>query len=277
MRSVSAGARLYEHRGNVFSVGTVLLFVASVSVSVMLICASVFIVAASAASQAPTLDARAIVEKHLAAIGGLESLKVIQSFRQRGVETMVDTAVDKDGKGVNGPFTLEAKRPNRFRDESRVNDQYSLQGSDGRVAWEVSKQGSASEVLTGEEAEEAIQMHAFDGPLVKARLLGEGIVLASVEKLGATKAYKLKLPQKDKCFWNVYIDANTFLEVKREYVRPDERNTVILLSGHKKTGSLVLPTVSETTYAWYPLHVTRVVEKTELNPEIPDERFAPKR
>lgn len=246
--------------------------------TVMLIQLGLLVAIAIGSSPTAALDARTVVEKYVAAIGGVENLTAIQSFRQTGVETIVDTAIDKDGKGVSGPFTLEAKRPNRFRDESRVNDQYSLQGSDGHTAWEVSKPGFAAEVLSSEDAEDTLQMHAFDGPLMKARLLGESIVLAGFEKVGGSKAYKLKLPQKDKCFWNVYIDAATFLEVKREYVRPDERNTVILLSGHEKVGNVLLPTVSETTYAWYPLHVTRVVEKTEFSPEIPDGRFgAPKR
>jgi len=246
--------------------------------TVTLIPVGLLVVITSASSPAPTLEARTVVEKHIAAIGGLESLQAVQSLRQTGVETIVDTAIDKDGKGVGGPFTLEARRPGRFRDENRVNDQYSLQGSDGQITWEVSQPNSSAEELSGEEAEEALQMHAFDGPLLTARQLGGSIVFVGVETVGGSKAYKLKLPQKDKRFWNVYIDTATFLEVKREYVRPDERNTVIMLSGHKKTGSLVLPTVFETTYAWYPLRVTRVVEKTELNPEIPDERFvAPRR
>jgi hypothetical protein len=56
--------------------------------------------------------------------------------------------------------------------------------------------------------------------------------------------------------------------------QPDERNTVIGPSGRRKRGSLFLPTVSE-TYAWSALAVTRVVEKTELNPEIAEERHRP--
>src|SRR6185503_19548561 len=118
-----------------------------------------FVMAAAApAAEGPTVDQ--IIDKHIAARGGLEKIRAVETHRQKGHVTA--------GPNQDGVVTRELKRPRRVRWEFKVQGVTSVFASDGTQGWGVDHfKGTGTvqplaERLVGEAAEQG----DFEGPLV---------------------------------------------------------------------------------------------------------------
>jgi hypothetical protein len=161
-----------------------------------------FLGAAAAAAQ--TVDE--LVAKHIAARGGEERLKAI--------ETMKIT------RTIATPFTSVQvvtfkKRPNLLRIEQtpKGQTQASVRGINGEAAWDVTQ----GKVVTRPEviAIEGREIDGdFDGLLVDWKAKGHTVTFEGKDKIGLNDAYKLKVTTKGGTVREVYLDANTFLEAQ---------------------------------------------------------------
>ncbi|HET8645288.1 MAG TPA: outer membrane lipoprotein-sorting protein, partial [Vicinamibacteria bacterium] len=81
--------------------------------------------AAAPAAAHPDLDE--IISRHVAARGGMDKLKGVQTVRMSGRMTM--------GPGIEAPVSVEVKRPRQMRMEMQFQGMTAIQAYDGTSGW----------------------------------------------------------------------------------------------------------------------------------------------
>jgi len=202
----------------------------------------------TASKAAPAgLSATQVVEKYVAARGGLQAWRNVQTLRvtgrieagtadsaarsariaSAGVGASVKqsrlaaaTATDKSAptQQVQLPFTLEMKRPRRSRMEIQFAGTTAVQVYDGKNGWKLRPFLNRNSVdsFTEEEQKAAEQKGDLEGPLVDYAAKGSKVELEGVESVEGNEAYKLKLTTKSGIAQHIWIDAKSFLDVKVE-------------------------------------------------------------
>ena len=175
--------------------------------------ASFAVFAAAATSQAQTtLSAAQIVDKNIAARGGLTAWHSVQTMTMEGT-------LDAGGKENHTlPFVMKLKRSHKSRLEITFKDQTSVQVYDGTLGWKVRPFLNRNEVepFTAAEANSAQSTDELDGPLVDYAAKGTKIALVGKEAVEGHPAYKLKLTLRNGEQRNLWIDAGSFLELKAD-------------------------------------------------------------
>jgi hypothetical protein len=155
--------------------------------------------------------AERIVKKHINAIGG-KSLKAINSVRVLGRVEVRDLEVS---------FTLWKQRPDLSRLEVSILGYDVIQAYDGETAWWVNPVLGAAkaEEMPADFARELIRWSDFDGPLVDYKKKRHKIKLVDEETLDTGSAYKLRIALHSGDEIYSYIDAVTYMEVKRTHTQ----------------------------------------------------------
>jgi outer membrane lipoprotein-sorting protein len=225
--------------------------------------------AAAAASKDPSADD--LVNKYVAARGGLAKIRSVETLRQKG---HVNAGPNKDGV-----ITRELKRPSSTRFEFKVQGVTSVFVSDGTRGWRVDPaQGDTKPTLLPEQAvAEAAEQGDFEGPLVDWKAKGHKVELAGREDVLGKPAYKLKITLKSGAVRYEYLDVATSNLVRsqsKRLVRGREVQVQTTFSAFKKKGGLLFPGVVEVEVQGRPdkLHID--VQSIEVNPALSDARFA---
>jgi hypothetical protein len=182
------------------------------------------------------LSAAAIVDKNVAARGGLQAWRAVQTMSMEGklgaggnLRAALPVAVpdrkanqtilpQRPAQEVQLPFVMELKRPRKMRIELTFNGQTAVQVFDGSNGWKLRpflNRRVVEPYAADEMHSESIQSD-LDGPLVDYAAKGTKIELADMEKVEDRDTYKLKLTFKTGQSIHVWIDAQTFLEAKVE-------------------------------------------------------------
>jgi len=160
----------------------------------------------------PSVSAEAIIEKHIAALGGERLLRSGTSF------TYTVTG-EKSGKKFSK--TVTQVRPNKLRVDVTSDDGPVSKGFDGKVAW--SKKGSDPATAMSAEDTLAMQTYAqFEEPLVDHAKKGTKVKLVGKVDVGGTPTYDLELTRKNGDVEHLFIDASTFLLVKKTFTGKDK-------------------------------------------------------
>jgi outer membrane lipoprotein-sorting protein len=171
------------------------------------------VIAAAAATHAPaSLSVDQIVERNVAAHGGLAAWRAAKTLTIAG-------EMDAGGKPNHAlPFVLKEKRPRKSRLEIVFKDQTSVQVYDGAQGWKLRPFLNRNEVepYSAAEIKSAAAEQDLDGPLVDYAAKGTQIALAGSEAVEGHPAYKLKLTLRNGDKRSLWIDAGTFLELKME-------------------------------------------------------------
>ena len=210
------------------------------SLIVFVICISLALsISLFAAADTPTgsnLSAAAIVERNVAARGGLQAWRAVQTMSMEGKlgaggNQRATLPVRPQGPlpGVNEipqrpvneaqlPFVMELKRPRKMRVELVFKGQTAIQVFDGANGWKLRPylNRRVVEPYTEEEMKSAATQAELDGPLVDYAAKGTKIELDGVEKVEDRDNYKLKLTLNNGQSIHVWIDAQSFLETKIE-------------------------------------------------------------
>ncbi len=151
-----------------------------------------------------------IIRKHVEAIGGMEKIKALKSLSADGVFKQA---------GLELPFTLWMKRPNRSRMDLEFHGQKFIQAYDGKTAWWVNPLFGAAEPteMPKEYATPMLRWTDFDGPLVDYQQKRHRVEYEGEEQVGTARVYKIRLALFNGDVWHVYIDSKTYLEVKRAF------------------------------------------------------------
>ena len=211
------------------------------------ICGSLILAAclAEAAAAAPVqakLSAAEVITKNVAARGGLEAWRAVQTMslsgktgaggNQRatlrvptpGQATVVTQKIEQPAlpsrrvEEVYLPFLMELARPRKMRFELQVAGQTALQVYDGVNGWKLRPYLNRLDVepYTAEEMKVASMQSELDGPLLDYAAKGTRIESDGMEKVEDRDTYKLKLTLKSGAVTHVWVDAQTFLETKIE-------------------------------------------------------------
>jgi outer membrane lipoprotein-sorting protein len=252
-----------------------------------------FIVMATA-SAAPTLSATQIVEKNVAARGGIGAWRNVQTLswsgkmeaggnNQRYVKApgvAPPPGASPTAPQLELPFVLEMKRGRKQRLELQFDGQTAVQVYDGAKGWKVRPflNRHQVEAFSADEVKAAATQADLDGQLIDYASKGTRIEVEGVEKVEDREAYKLKLTLKDKTVLHDWVDAQTFLEVKIEGAprKLDGRfhPVFVYMRDYRQEGGLQIPHVLETTVQGVARVEKISIEKVAVNPRLDDSRFA---
>ncbi len=177
--------------------------------------------------------------------------------------------------GMEAPFVMEFKRPNRMRMNIDVEGRTVTQGFDGKTGWILTPRGP--EKVPVEAARMMEEQADFDGPLVDYRAKGHRIELAGKETVEGREAYKLEITFKNGDVRYYFLDAETYLEVRVEGktspLPGKETETEGRIGDYREVDGLMIPHLMESGPKGSSERGRMVIQKVEINPEIPDTRF----
>ena len=268
--------------------------------------------AALAAADTPPevrLSAADVVDKNVAARGGLAAWRSVQTMTLSGklgaggnqrATLQLPTPGGRNGaqsilptrpvEEFQLPFTMDLKRPRKMRFELQFAGQTAVQVFDGANGWKLRPflNRRVVEPYTEDEMKVASMQADLDGPLVDYAAKGTKVELAGMEKVESRDNYKLRLTMSNGRSIHVWIDAESFLETKIEaqprvmdgtphpvevYFR--DYRTIVGLKIPFVLETKVLP-VEETATGLKdpPVPVERIsIEKVSVNPKLEDARF----
>jgi len=226
------------------------------------------IAAVAAAAPAPTADA--IVADYIAARGGLEKIRSIQTLRQKG------NAITGDGR--EAVVMRELKRPGKTRFEFTVQGITAVFVANGGQGWQVSPFEGDMEAkpLPDEAVADAVEQADIEGPLVDWKAKGHQVELAGREMVGGRDAYKLKVTLKSGGARYDYIDVKTHYLVRTDTTRQFRGRPVQVettFADHRKAKGVLFPRVIEVAAVGRPQKLKVVVSSIEVNPQLSDARF----
>jgi len=228
---------------------------------------------AAGPAQAAEPTATEILAQNVAARGGLEAW--------RKIETMVWVGqIDSARAPVpDMRFVLEQKRPNKTRLEIHALGQGSMRVFDGTHGWKARPGRGQADIqpYSPQETRFAQAGHGFDGPLIDAALRGLPVALVSLDELGGRKAYHLKVhpvkgPEED-----VWVDAQTHLDVRHDRVAEgpagEKRRVTVTYGDYRAVEGLQIPFLIESG-ADSGTPDKMKLETVLLNPPLDDTVFA---
>lgn len=262
-------------------------------------------------SPAPAnLSADAIVGKNVAARGGLQAWRAVQTISMEGKmgvggnqRAVLPTPSPIPGHTITQqmlpqrpadeiqlPFVMEMKRPRKTRVELVFKGQTAVQVFDGANGWKLRPFLNRNDVepYTTDEMKKAALQSDLDGPLVDYSAKGTKIELEGTENIEGRDNYKLKLTLKSGNAMHVWIDAQTFLETKMEgqprVLDGISHPVEVYYRDYRPVSGLQIPYVLETKVLpvsqpgsrvrQTPVPVERInLEKVEVNPKLDEALF----
>jgi hypothetical protein len=222
------------------------------------------------------LTAEQIIEKNVAARGGLEAWRKIDTMMWFGHLESARAQVPIM------PFTMQQKRPNKTRFEINTAGEKTLRVFDGTRGWKVKParngRGSGPEPYTPQEVTFAFRSQGIDGPLIDYQAKGNRVALEGIDEIEGQKAFRLKVELASGETDHVWIDAITFLEVRLDRPSYGPARTLATVSmfyrDYKPVENLQIPMVIETAGGPGAPPDKLVIDRAFLNTPVDDRAFA---
>lgn len=229
---------------------------------------------AALAAGGGAMSAAQVVERNVAARGGLQAWRAVGTMTMSG-------QIDVGGtKPVKLPFVMTMKRPHKSRFELNFDNRIAFQVYDGAQGWKVRPflGRDVAEPYTPAEAKSAAETADLDGPLIDYAAKGSQVEMQGMETIEGHRAYRLLLTTKDRAQRRVWIDASSFLELK---IEGDPRK----LDGHvhavsvyyrdyRRESGLMVPHLLETQVAGVKQKHQMTIEHVTVNQPAADALFA---
>lgn len=181
-------------------------------------------------------DGKALLAKHVAAIGGREAMDKHSSLHMTGTFSLA-------AMGIEGPVNVYRAKPNKFVQTIVIGTfGESSQGYDGTTAW-ANQPGAGYMVLSGEMANEAKSQADFfaDFPELGKYTTVETMALEDFE---GRKCYKVKLVKAAGGETIQYFDAETGLAagaIRTAETQMGKMDVTIILSDYAVQGGVKMP------------------------------------
>jgi hypothetical protein len=257
----------------------------------------------------PALSADQIVARNTEARGGLAAWRKVQSMTMVGqleagrrrpntpprVETTRDpmrataerraalrkvaAKADEAPEMIKLPFKMEMKRPKKQRVELEVMGDTAVQVWDGSHGWKLRPYLGRREVeaFNADELKAAALQQDLDGPLIDHAAKGVRVELAGTERVAGRPTYKLKLTARDGGVRNVWVDGETFLDLRIDAParRFDGKPRAVYtyMQSYRKVDGLAVPFIFETRVDGVRDPERIYVENVAFNAPLDDARF----
>jgi hypothetical protein len=245
---------------------------------------------------AARLSVAEIVEKNVAARGGLSAWRAVKTLELKGkldaggnnrptipvpgVKRGSQLGTPRPTEQVKLPFLMDLERGRKMRLEIEFNGQTAIQVYNGTQGWKLRPFLNRHQVenFTPEELQSQASQSDLDGYLIDYAAKGEKVELEGVEQVEGHDAYNLKVTDSAGHSRHVWIDAANFLEVKVEGVprRLDGKYHPVAtyLRDYRNVGGLVMPYLMETAVDGVKDKEKIEIETIVSNPKLDDSRFA---
>lgn len=250
----------------------------------------------STKATAPQLSVAQIVEKNVSARGGLDRWRNLQALEMKGkmqaggnrrptipvpgAKVGQEVRMQRPTEQAQLPFVMELHRGRKQRLEIQFNGQTAVQVYDGSQGWKVRPFLNRHEVekYTPEELKAAAQQSDIDGYLIDYAAKGSRVELAGVDQVEGRSAYKLNVTDKNGYARHVWVDAESFLEIKVEGTprRLDGKYhpTATYLRDYRSVNGLMMPYLLETTVEGVKDTEKIQIEEIVSNPKLDAAQFA---
>lgn len=237
----------------------------------------------------PTLTAAQIVDKNVTARGGLAAWQAVQTMSWKGkmgaggtryaTVTPKGQLQTKEREETLLPFVLEFKRPLKSRLELEFNGQTAVQVYDGTNGWKRRPYLGRDnwDAYTAEELQQAALEPGIDGFLIDYASKGAKVEAAGTDNVEGRATYKLKVTRKDGKVRYVWVDGQSFLDVKvdGEPRKLDGKmhSVAVYLRDFKRDQGLMVPHLQETVVQEVPKTEKITIESVSVNPPLDDSLF----
>ncbi|CAE6804314.1 hypothetical protein R75461_05342 [Paraburkholderia nemoris] len=215
-----------------------------------------------------------IVEKNAAARGGLDAWRKIQTMVWVGHVDSANTPAEEL------PFVLALKRPNMTRFEITVLNRRAVRMFNGKQGWKVSPSATGSgeaRPYTMDELRSAHDEQVIDGLLIDHQAKGVDVALEGIEKVDGHEAYRLGVKLPSGVTRHVWVDAQSFLDVKYDRAARGPRGPItveVKYSNYKDVEGLQIPFTIESGVVAAGKSDKLTIDKVSLNPPLDDGMFA---
>ncbi len=233
--------------------------------------ASALAVSAVCAQDKPQLTVDELVAKNVAAKGGVDALRALQSVRFTG-KMLVN-----EGQ-IQLAYVETKKRPADVRAELTLQGMTAIQAYDGEQGWKVSPfQGRKDpEKMSADDTKSLLEEAEIDGPLVDWKAKGSTVEYLGTEDVDGTLAHKLKVVRKNGDVTFVYLDPDAFLEIRKTTQRVEQGAQVEVetdVGDYEKIAGVFLPFSIESGRKGDPDKQKIIIDKAEGNIPVDDAIF----
>ncbi len=288
------------------------MFRKSIAICISLAFAASLAAAADKPTSADWPSAAEIVQKNVAARGGLQAWRAVQTMsmsgklgvggNQRATLTVPapnqaphhrDTFLPppRPVQEVQLPFLMELERGRKMRFELQFKGQTAVQTFDGVNGWKLRPwlNRHVIEPYTPDEMKIASMQADIDGFLVDYAAKGTAIEFVGMDQVDGRDTYKLKLTLKNGNAIHVWIDTKTFLEAKMDgqprRLDGTEHPVEVYFRDYRTVSGLQIPFVLETRvlpvakttlgFKDPPVPIEKIVlDKVVVNPKLDASLFS---
>jgi hypothetical protein len=218
------------------------------------------LLALSAAAEPPKMTAEELVAKNIEARGGAAKLRAITSIHTVGKIRV--------GGGSEAKTESWGVAPDKYRSEFSLQGMTAVQAWDGRQAWSISPFGGRKDPqkLSTDDAKSLVEAADIAGPLFDWQAKGSKIESLGTEDIDGTDAYKLRVTRKSGDAVVVFLDPDSFLEIRTINHR--------MVRGQEQVQTTDLGEYEQVDGVYFPFEVGRnQIDKVELNLPV-DQSFA---
>jgi len=184
------------------------------------------------------MTAEELVAKNLEARGGAAKLQALTSMHTVGKRRV--------GGGTEAKTESWAVAPDKYRTEFTLQGLVAIQACDGSEAWSINPFGGRRDPqkMSADDAKDLVQAAAFAGPFSDYQAKGSKIEALGTEDIDGTEAYKLRVTFKNGDTQYVFLDPDSFLEIRtvdHRMVRGQEDVSTTDLGEYEKVDGLYFP------------------------------------
>ena len=227
----------------------------------------------AAASPEPiqNLTIAQVLARVYTARGGLLRLRALQSQRVSGTISF--------GNDASGPFFVEFRRPLKMHMELTVQNQTVIRIFDGKEGWANNPVTGKihPEPMSEEDLKNITDEADFEGPLVDYRKKGNKLELVGKDKVEDKDVWRVQLTTKAGDVRYYLFDATTFLLLKWEGKRQVQGKETPIQSyyrDYREVGGMKFAFAIDSGSSPTDLTQKIIIEKIELNPQVPESQFA---
>jgi len=240
----------------------------SLTVRPLLLLATLLLLPLGASAQ----TAEDIIDKYIAARGGLAKIKAIQSERVTG--TIVFSPE------VQGPFVVERERPLKMHMELTIGRDTVIRVYDGKAAGWIYNPFVANPTVTpmSESDLRNIADEAdFEGPFIDSKAKGNQLEYAGKTTVEGRPAHKIKVTNKNGDVSHFSFDASTYFLLRWQGTRKNGAGKDIasesLFRNYREIDDLQYPTLIESSSPETGETQKIIADKIEVNVSISESRF----